>query len=182
MKSILRLLARVENALGWLAALAMIMMMIVVFCDVAMRYIFHSPLSWAYDLISLYLVAAVFYFSLSAAYSEGAHVNVDILQQSFPKAGIRLSEIVTTAVGTLIFALITWFGALKTVDAFTENDVLSGAISWPTWPANALVPLGCGLLTLRLALHFVGHIIDLATGSSLIPLSIGHHGDKERFE
>ncbi|MCU4178857.1 TRAP transporter small permease [Bosea sp. BH3] len=182
MKPILRLLARVENALGWLAALAMIAMMLVVFCDVLMRYIFHSPLSWAYDLISLYLVAAVFYFSLSAAYSEGAHVNVDILQQTFPKTGIRLSEIVTAAVGTMIFGLIAYFGALKTIDAFVEKDVLSGAIAWPTWPANALVPLGCGLLALRLTLHFIGHVIDLATGSSLIPLSIGHHGDKERFE
>lgn len=182
MKPILRLLALVEDALGWLAALAMIAMMLVVFCDVLMRYIFHSPLSWAYDLISLYLVAAVFYFSLSAAYSEGAHVNVDILQQALPKAGIRLSEIITTAVGTVIFGLIAWFGALKTIDAFTENDVLSGAIPWPTWPANALVPLGCGLLALRLAVHFVGHIIDFATGSALVPLGIGHDGGKERFE
>lgn len=181
MKSTLRALSVIENALGWLSAAAMLAIMLIVFCDVIMRYFFHSPLSWAYDLISLYLVAAVFFLSLSAAYTEGAHVNVDILQQAFPPRGMRLSEVVTTAIGAIVFALITYFGALRTLEAYASHDVLSGAIPWPTWPSLALVPLGCGLMSLRLVAQFVAQLLSLATGRDLVPLRIGH-GEGEHFE
>lgn len=181
MKSILRALSAIEDALGWLSAAAMFAIMLIVVCDVVLRYFFHSPLSWAYDLISLYLVAAVFFLSLSAAYTEGAHVNVDILQQTFPPRAIRLCEVVTTAIGAAVFALITYFGALRTLDAYASSDVLSGAIPWPTWPSLALVPLGCGLMTLRLLVQLVAQLLSLATGRDLVPVRIGH-GEGEHFE
>lgn len=181
MKPIQRALSVIENALGWLSAAAMFAIMLVVVCDVVMRYVFHSPLSWAYDLISLYLVAAVFFLSLPAAYTEGAHVNVDILQQTFPPRAIRLTEVVTTAIGAIVFGLITYFGILRTVDAYVSRDVLSGAIPWPTWPSLALVPLGCGLMTLRLAAQFTAQLLSLATGRDLVPVRIGH-GEGEHFE
>lgn len=182
MKPILHKLSAVENVLGWLAAGAMITIMTVVFCDVVLRYAFNSPLSWAYDLISLYLVAAVFFLSLSSAYSEGAHVNVDILQQMLPETVKRITEVVIAAIGLLVFALIAWFGVLRTIEAHQGSDVISGAIAWPTWPALALVPVGCGLMALRLAVHLVAHIGSLVTGKALIPVSIGHHGGKDSFE
>lgn len=182
MKPILHALSMIEDVLGWLSAAAMFTIMLVVVCDVVLRYFFHSPLSWAYDLISLYLVAAVFFLSLSAAYSEGAHVNVDILQQALPQRSIRLTEIVTTAIGAIVFALIAYFGALRTQDAYMSGDVLSGAIPWPTWPSLALVPLGCGLMALRLTAHFFAHLLSFVTGRDLIPASIGHHGAGDRFE
>jgi TRAP-type C4-dicarboxylate transport system permease small subunit len=181
MKPILNALSVIEDALGWLSAAAMFAIMLIVFCDVIMRYFLHSPLSWAYDLISLYLVAAVFFLSLSAAYTEGAHVNVDILQQTFPPRAIRLTELVTTAIGATVFALVTYFGALRTIDAYASRDVLSGAIPWPTWPSLALVPLGCGLMTLRLAVQFVAQLLSLATGQDVVPVRIGH-GEGEHFE
>lgn len=181
MKPILNALSVIEDALGWLSAAAMFAIMLIVFCDVIMRYVFHSPLSWAYDLISLYLVAAVFFLSLSAAYSEGAHVNVDILQQTFPPRAIRLTELVTTAIGALVFALITYFGTLRTIDAYASRDVLSGAIPWPTWPSLALVPLGCGLMTLRLVVQFFAQLLSITTGRDVVPVRIGH-GEGEHFE
>lgn len=182
MKSILRLLERVEAALGWLAALAMFAIMSIVALDVALRYVFHSPQSWAFDIVSLYLVAAVFYLSVSNAYREGAHVNVDILQQKLPPAAIRVTEIIITATGATVFALVAWLGAQRALEAFGDGDVLSGAIPWPTWPAQALVPLGCGLLALRLGLHCLGHAASLVTGREVIAPGAGRHGETESFE
>jgi TRAP-type C4-dicarboxylate transport system permease small subunit len=182
MKPILHVLSAIENALGWLAASAMLAIMVVVFCDVVLRYAFNSPLSWAYDLISLYLVAAVFFLSVSSAYGEGAHVNVDILQQALPAVARRVTELVIACVGVTVFSLIAWFGAERTSEAYLGHDVISGAIAWPTWPAQALVPLGCGLMALRLAIHVIGHLASLVSGKSLIPISVGHGDDRESFE
>ena len=159
----------------------MFAIMIIVFSDVIMRYAFNKPFSWAYDLISMYLMAGVFFLVLSEAYTDRAHVSVDILQQKFSAPMIRLSEIVTCIVGITVFALIAWLGWLRAVDSFRSSDVMAGAIPWPMWPSIGLVPFGAGLITLRLAAHLIGHVLSLATGRAVIALPAAH-APGETFE
>jgi TRAP-type C4-dicarboxylate transport system permease small subunit len=178
---ILKGLTTIEKIASTIAAVFMFAIMIVVFGDVIMRYAFNKPFSWAYDLISLYLMAGVFFLVLSEAYAERAHVSVDILQQKFSPSMIRLSEIVTCIVGIIVFALIAWLGFLRALDSFHSSDVMAGAIPWPMWPSIGLVPFGAGLITLRLAAHLIGHVLSLATGRAVIALPAAH-APGETFE
>ena len=178
---ILRALAAVEKVVSTVAAIFMFAIMIIVFSDVVMRYAFNRPFSWAYDLISLYLMAGVFFLILSEAYASHAQVSVDILQQTLSPAMIRLSEIVTCLVGIAVFSLIAWLGLLRTVESFRASDVMAGAIPWPMWPSIGLVPFGAGLITLRLVLHLIGHVLSLATGRAVIALP-APPADGETFE
>lgn len=171
---ILRALGAVEKAVSSIAAVFMFAIMIIVFSDVVMRYAFNRPFSWAYDLISLYLMAGIFFLILSEAYASHAHVSVDILQQNFPPAMIRVSEIVTCLVGITVFSLIAWLGFLRAVDSFESSDVMAGGIPWPMWPSIGMVPFGAGLITLRLVLHLIAHVLSLATGRDLIALPASH--------
>jgi len=178
---ILKGLTTVEKIASTIAAVFMFAIMIIVFGDVIMRYAFNKPFSWAYDLISLYLMAGVFFLVLSEAYTDRAHVSVDILQQKFSAPMIRLSEIVTCIVGITVFSLIAWLGFLRAVDSFVSSDVMAGAIPWPMWPSVGLVPFGAGLITLRLAAHLIGHVLSLATGRAVIALPAAH-APGETFE
>ena len=178
---ILKALTTIEKVASTIAAFFMFAIMIIVFSDVIMRYAFNKPFSWAYDLISLYLMAGVFFLVLSEAYTERAHVSVDILQQKFSPAMIRLSEIVTCIVGMTVFSLIAWLGWLRAVDSFVSSDVMAGAIPWPMWPSIGLVPFGAGLITIRLAAHLVAHLLSLATGRDMIALPASH-ATGETFE
>jgi TRAP-type C4-dicarboxylate transport system permease small subunit len=183
LKGLLSGLGAAEKIGSFIGAVFMFAIMIVVFGDVVMRYVFNSPFSWAYDLIALYLMAGVFFLVLSEAYTSNAHVSVDILQQRLPPAGIRMSELVTCVVGVAVFALITWLGWQRAVESYYAADVMAGAIPWPMWPSLGLVPLGAGLLTLRLALHFAGHLLSLVTGRDFIPLPASHASSEvETFE
>src|ERR1700712_1696344 len=177
----LKALAVVEKAVSTIAAIFMFAIMIIVFSDVVMRYVFNKPFSWAYDLISLYLMAGVFFLILSEAYASHAHVSVDILQQKFSPSMIRLTEIVTCLVGISVFSLIAHLGFVRTVDSFRSSDVMAGAIPWPMWPSIGLVPFGAGLITLRLVLHLIAHIVSLATGRAVIALPASH-ATGETFE
>ncbi len=178
---ILRALAALEKSASTIAAVFMFAIMMIVFCDVIMRYAFNRPFSWAYDLISIYLMAGIFFLVLSEAYASNAHVSVDILQQKFSPPVKRLSEIITCIVGVIVFSLIAWLGWLRALDAFRSGDVMAGAIPWPMWPSIALVPFGAGLISIRLAMHLIGHILSLATGRSLVPLPASH-ATEETFE
>ena len=110
--------AAIEKIASTIAAVFMFAIMMIVFTDVIMRYAFNRPFSWAYDLISIYLMAGVFFLVLSEAYTSRAHVSVDILQQKFSPAMIRLSEIVTCIVGIVVFSLIAYLGFLRAVDSY----------------------------------------------------------------
>lgn len=178
---LLKALSAVEKIASTVAAVFMFAIMMIVFSDVVMRYGFNKPFSWAYDLIALYLMAGVFFLILSEAYASHAHVSVDILQQKFSPAMIRVSEIVTCLVGIGVFSLITYLGFLRAVESFQSRDVMAGAIPWPMWPSIGLVPFGTGLITLRLALHLIGHVISLATGRAVIALPASHAAG-ETFE
>jgi TRAP-type C4-dicarboxylate transport system permease small subunit len=171
---IFKALGAIEKIASTIAAAFMFAIMMIVFSDVIMRYVFNKPFSWAYDLISMYLMAGVFFLVLSEAYTSRAHVSVDILQQKFSPAMIRLSEIATCVVGIVVFSLIAYLGFLRAVDNYQSADVMAGAIPWPMWPSVGLVPFGAGLITIRLAAHLVAHVLSLATGRDMIALPASH--------
>lgn len=178
-----RTLGVIDKITTTVATIFMFAIMMVVFCDVVMRYLFNSPFSWAYDLIALYLMAGVFFLVLSDAYESNAHVNVDIFQQRLPPSGIRITQLVTCTVGVTVFSLIAWLGWQRALDAYRSGDVMAGAIPWPMWPSIALAPFGATMLALRLVAHFIGHLLSLATGRDLIPLPASHiSAESETFE
>jgi TRAP-type C4-dicarboxylate transport system permease small subunit len=177
------ILAAIERALTVIAVVFLFVIMMLVVADVFMRYVVNRPFSFTYDLIGLYLLAGVFFLTLSDALREHAHVGVDILLHRFSPAGRRLSEIVTALVGLFVFILISKLGFDRALDNFQQNDVLAGAIPWPTWISAALVPFGCGVLVLRLALQLIGNVLSLVSGRDLylLPPIIGI-GEANTFE
>jgi TRAP-type C4-dicarboxylate transport system permease small subunit len=173
----------IERTLTVVAVVFLFVIMVLVVADVFMRYVLNRPFSFAYDLIGLYLLAGVFFLTISDALREHAHVGVDILLHRFAPAGRRLSEIVTALVGLFVFVLISKVGFDRALDNFQQNDVLAGAIPWPTWLSASLVPFGCGVLVLRLALQLVGNVVSLASNRDLYPLPpITGVGEAKTFE
>src|ERR1700744_3799603 len=139
-----------------IAVIFLFVIMMLGVTDVFMRYVINRPFSFTYDLIGLYLLAGVFFLTLSDALREHAHVGVDILLSRFSPAGRRVSEIVNALTGLFVFVPIRKLGFEREVENYEQHDVLAGAIPWPTWISAALVPFGCGVLVLRLVLQLLG--------------------------
>lgn len=176
-------LGALERALTVIAAISLFAIMALVVADVFMRYVLNSPFSFTYDLIGLYLLASVFFLTLSDTLRVHAHVGVDILLTRFSPAGRRLSEIVAALTGLFVFVLISKVGFDRALENYEQHDVLSGAIAWPTWISAALVPFGCGVLVLRLLLQLLGHVLSLASGRDLYPLPpLSAAGEAGTFE
>lgn len=177
-------MARLEAGVMTVSAILLLAIMAIVVADVFMRYLLNRPFSFTYDLVGLYLLAGLFFLSLSDTFRVRAHISVDILVQHMPPRGRRLSEIVTCLAGIPVFGAISWLGWERAWENWVSNDVLAGGIPWPTWASAVLVPIGCGLLVIRLVLHLAGHVVSLLTGTEVAPLPrlLGHTLDDRGFE
>ena len=165
-----RILRVVEKAGVAIAGILMFMIMLVVVTDVVMRYFFNSPLSWSYELISLYLMVGCFFFALSDTLAANAHVSVDILHLYMPERLRHAAEFVGYFLATPVFAAIFYMSVINTWDAYQGGDVLAGHIPWPTWLSSICVPIGVGVTVLRMALRTVGHGLSFIARRSIIAL------------
>lgn len=155
MNAIERLLAAIERVALFVAALTFFAMMAVTVVDVVMRYVFNAPLTWSFELIGTYLMAAAFFLAVSATQARKQHVNVDVIARLLPP---RLQAGALAVAGILVivmFALIWWAGAANFWEAWRDGLTSDGAIAWPLWPVYLLIPLGLTPLLGRLALELV---------------------------
>jgi TRAP-type C4-dicarboxylate transport system permease small subunit len=173
-------LKAIEQAAVLVAVGFMVAIMMVVTGDVVMRYLFHSPFSWAYDLIALYMMAGVFYFVLSDAHREKMHVGIDILQCRMGTRFRHLADLLTALISLTLFSLIAYVGAESARESFANDEVMAGSIPWPMWLSAIIVPIGSALLALRLVLQSIRHLLGLTTGRALPPESgVGvRHGEE----
>jgi TRAP-type C4-dicarboxylate transport system permease small subunit len=135
--------------------------------DVAMRYVFSAPLVWAYELISDYLMVAVFFLSIGATQRHGQNIGVDILARRLPE---RLRSALAAVMLLMMAGFIFLTGSASWdvfSDAWESGDVLAGVIPWPRWPALMLVPLGCCLLLLRLVADLIGNVAAVGGDTAL---------------
>lgn len=173
----------VLRRLEWVAiacgALCIAAIMTIAGADVLARYAFNRPLAWSYDLISLFLLTGVFYLSLADTQRAGEHIAVDLLHN-------RVGERWRHAMYALAYGLslpVVWVmmtaSYRSTRRAFVNNEVLMGAVAWPTWIASCIIAFGLTLLLLRLAHSFAGHSFSVITAHDVIalPKTTGSHGE-----
>lgn len=157
-----------ENALVVVAQLAMAAIMLVVVLDVTMRYGFNRPLVWSYGLISLYLMVALFFFGLSHTLRHDGHVAIDVFVGLIPKPLRHLIDGLGYGTAGLLFGAGAWLAAGETVTGYLNDELMAGAVAWPTWVAQLIVALGLGVFALRCAQRSLCHLASFATGRPLI--------------
>jgi TRAP-type C4-dicarboxylate transport system permease small subunit len=162
-------LARINRSVEWLegvgayaAGLSIFAVMLIVFLDVFLRYFLRSPFTWSYDLISLYLVPVLFFLVISETFKRNHHIAVDLLYLRFSETGKRIARLLIALLTIPIAWEIVTLSAHDAINGYRKNEVLSGAILWPTWIPLLVVVLGFGLLIVRLALDAIALIVALA--------------------
>lgn len=165
-----RVLAVAEKIFNGIAAIMLLLIMLIVPIDVLLRYAFNSPLAWSYELISLYLMVGLFFFALSGTLSHNAHIGVDILHNYMSPYWRHVSELIGYGLACLVFAGIVYVATISTFNSYVADEVIAGGISWPTWLSTIAVPMGAGLMLLRMLFRFVGHALSVFTHRSVIEL------------
>jgi TRAP-type C4-dicarboxylate transport system permease small subunit len=154
-------IAWLEKQFANLAAVILLILMVIVSADVVMRYLFNHPLAWAYDIITLYLMPGLFYLTLSRAQDVGAHIGVDILQSRLPDPARHLCQTIVGLLSAAFFVALATLGGNRAYDEFIAGSTVVGEFAWKTWISIAFVPLGAGLIAVRLLLSAIANALPL---------------------
>lgn len=140
-----RLIERFEE--GFIALL-LAAMTLLTFVQVVLRYVFNSGLVWALEATT-YLFAWMVLFGISYGVRKGSHIGVDAVVKAFPPAGQRIIGLGTTLLSLLYAGLVVW-GGYRYVAAMKTMGVEAEDIPVERWLLLLILPVGFGLLFVRL--------------------------------
>lgn len=141
--------------------------MVIVGGEVVSRYFLNAPLQWSYDVLTLYVLPALFFLGLPGSYAKNSHIAVDLLIERLPPIAVSIIVFIGRLSGMVLFGCIMYFGVEHALEAYRSDESVPGVISFLVWPSYALVPLGCGLMILRMLSELPVDIISIMGGGSM---------------
>lgn len=165
-----KVVSAIDNTLMVVGCAMLFALMLIVVADVSMRYAFNKPLAWSFEIISSYLMPGLFFMAAAHTLKANAHVSVDILHNYVSRRTRYVFEAVSSTLAAPVFAMAAWVSAQNTWKDWQTGAASSSGMELPTWTISLMLPLGFGLLALRLALHALGYLGTLATGQEVKPL------------
>lgn len=139
----IRSLQLLRGALGGLAAVTMLFMMLLTLIDVTGRAIFSRPIPGSYEIMEFGL-AIVIFSALPLVTWDRQHINVSILDSFFRHHAYRMQQILiqtVTSIGFVIICYCMWRQWRK----LTETQALTGYLEWPIAPIALFMFILAGL-------------------------------------
>lgn len=145
-----RFLERLEDALHLAGCLALVAVAVIINADIVMRLVAARPVQIQFELTELYLMPALATLSLSRVFREGGHLALEFGPETLPGVWGGLLRRARLLLPAAFFAAVTAMSGTFAYQALHHGAVEYGVIDWPLGWAYAVVPLGCGVLVLRL--------------------------------
>lgn len=142
-----RLLDRLYNVSGLLAAFFLMMIGVTIVCQVVGRFF-----AIAFDAteISGFCMAASTFLGLAYTLRAGAHIRVNLLIGRFGPQGRRLVEIWCCGLGGASFAFFAVNAWMLTYDSFRFHETSPGLMAVPFWIPQVGMSLGATILAIAL--------------------------------
>lgn len=127
-------------------------MVILIFLQVVMRYVFQDSLSWSEE-VSRYFFLWIIWLGAAFATKKNAHISLDFVTRRLPKNGRIIAEILKNVLW-LAFAIFLAYISWKLTILIFMRDQLSAALRIPMGFAYASIPVGITLMVARLLQNF----------------------------
>lgn len=156
-----RLLVPIENVAAAASGVVTMLAMALTTVDALSRYFLNAPLVFQFYLTANYLLIGLIMLALPWGFRTGGYIRVGIVTEHIP-AAIRLPLFrIGLLMSAAYLALLAYKAGQYTLNAFQKNLVYIEDLNWPVAWSWVWVPIGCGLLTLRVLLVALGPAKDL---------------------
>ncbi|MEO1724030.1 MAG: TRAP transporter small permease [Pseudomonadota bacterium] len=152
-----RALYRVESALGLLAGLTILAVMLVSVANILGRWLFELPVPGFVDWMEQ-AVPIIAFFALAYCQRLGGHIRMDLLVGQLRGRALYLAELLGTFFILFLTVFLIWGAWLhfgRSFDWGSPNWSRDSTIDigLPIWPIKLVVPVMLALFALRLVLQ-----------------------------
>ena len=155
----LRILNKTEEAI---ISLLLVVMTLLVFYEVILRYGFGAGISWGQEA-TLHLSAWFVLFGVSYGLKVGAHIGVDAFVRLFPPGGQRILTGIAVIL-CLFYCALFIYGSWVYLEKMKMIGIPLEDIDVPTWIAHSILLIGLVFLTIRLLILLWKVAVGRATG------------------
>ncbi|MBX3701600.1 MAG: TRAP transporter small permease [Dokdonella sp.] len=145
-RPLLRWLDRLETGLIAVLVLAMVLL---AGAQILLRNLFDTGLDWADPLLRAMVLWAAMLGAL-AAVRDDKHIGLDVLAHFVHGRIRRLIHFVTLLFSAGVSGLMAWHGYGLVMLDYGGNGRIAGI---PSWLIEIIIPVGFGLIALRLLVH-----------------------------
>jgi TRAP-type C4-dicarboxylate transport system permease small subunit len=158
-----RVIVRLNNAMGYASGIGMLVLGLILFYEVIMRYIFNAPTSWVQE-VSIYLFMWTMFAGAAYTLEQGKHVHIDLLISHLSPAARRKLEMLTGALGLIFSIVVTYQGYEMVMAAFKYHKLSATPLRFPMWIPQMSLPVGFLLLSVQFAAGLIDRLENTKRG------------------
>jgi len=158
-KGVLAVFNLIHIGLVYVAELLMIAMVLIIFANVVLRYVFNSGIIWSEE-VALLLAVWFIFIAMGLGVKQGLHINITLIPEKYVprwaiKAADRLSNLIVLAIG-IVMLVAGW-----KLTGITMKSIMP-ATQWPAGLLYAILPVGAILLIYESGTNILGLNTDNA--------------------
>jgi len=143
MKKVIHL---INESIKYILNLLLFVMVMVVFAQVLIRYMFDHPLAWSEEL-ARYLLVWITFLGAAYAMSKQAHVGVEVFVKLFPVYIQKGMLLLATFISLFFFSVLIYQGYLFTLRTMAQT---SPVLHLPMGGVYSIIPISGLLLIINL--------------------------------
>ena len=149
------------------SAAVILFVMFFVGAEVVMRYVFNAPIPGHLEGSEL-LMPLIVFLALSYTQATRGHVGMDLVLDALAPTARRFATVGTLLISLLVCSVLAYFSLKHAYQLWLYDDVTMTPPYFPTWPSAAAIPLGYGLISIRMYLQLL-HAADPARFPENVP-------------
>ncbi|NDW33079.1 TRAP transporter small permease subunit [Salipiger sp. PrR007] len=131
-----------NRAVMALACAFMLLMMVHITTDVAVRFFFDGRLIGTLEIVSYYYMVVIVFLSLGYVELRGEHIRVDLFAKMLPQTVQLGLYVLACALGLIFFGMLFWQSAQDAISATRRAEEAMSNFTFYIWPARWALPLG----------------------------------------
>ena len=151
-----RLVGYAGGGLAFVAAVAMVMLMLHIVVDVTGRYVFNSPLPGTLETVTFYYMVTVTALPFAYVTRHQGQITVEMFTSWMPR---RWTGLLDAAAGTLMLVYVcalAWKIGQEAVEMTRIGEVHdAGTTQFTTWPSRWIPAIAFGVMACAVALRIV---------------------------
>lgn len=148
MNRALGIIDRINDRLGRILSMGILLIFGLMVFEVVQRYVFNSPTVWANELTQMIFGAYVVLSGGHLLWCRG-HVNVDILYSRLSARGKAWADVVTSLVFFAFCIMLLYYGGSLAWDSLERLERSRSPWNPPIYPVKLTIPLGALLVLLQ---------------------------------